>query len=143
MPLFGAAFAAPNKGTTILYLFRSPKTLLNLTVNGKIQGLFKAFECFSSTFQGKFYFQGFFKTVLYVVLFKPVRILLLHSSHQCWIESQFFAHWVIFILLLLFWCQLIFFEINFFEKFFREYHHEYHQIVKQFGSRSGPTICWA
>ena len=26
-------------------------TLLNPSVNGKIQGLFKAFECFSSTFQ--------------------------------------------------------------------------------------------
>ena len=26
--------------------------------NGKIHGLFKAFECFSSTFQGKFYIQG-------------------------------------------------------------------------------------
>ena len=29
-----------------------------------------------------------------------------------------------------------FFKINFFEKFFQEYH----QSVKQFGSRSGPTI---
>ena len=37
-----------------------------------IQGLFNAFECFSSTFQGKFHFQGLFKTVLYIqVLFKP------------------------------------------------------------------------
>ena len=40
----------------------------------KIQGLFKAFECLSSTFQSKFNFQGLFKTVLYIqVLFKPVR----------------------------------------------------------------------
>ena len=31
---------------------------------------------FSSTFQGKFNFQGLFKTVLYIqVLFKPVRTL--------------------------------------------------------------------
>ena len=52
------------------------KTLLNPPVNGKIQGLFKAFECLSSTFQGKFNFQGLFKTVLYIqVLFKPVRTL--------------------------------------------------------------------
>ena len=28
--------------------------MLNPLANGKIQGLFKAFECFSSTFQGKF-----------------------------------------------------------------------------------------
>ena len=35
---------------------------------------FKDFECFSSAFQGKFYFQGLYKTVLYIqVLFKPVR----------------------------------------------------------------------
>ena len=35
-----------------------------------------AFECFSSTFQGKFNFQGLFKTVLYIqVLFKPVPTL--------------------------------------------------------------------
>ena len=46
MPLFGAAYAAPNKDTTNLYLFRSPKIVLNPPVNGKIQELLKAFECF-------------------------------------------------------------------------------------------------
>ena len=52
------------------------KTVLNPPVNGKIQVLFKAFECFLSTFQGKFNFQGFFKTTLYIqVLFKPVPTL--------------------------------------------------------------------
>ena len=76
VPLFGAANAAANKDSTNLYLFRSPKTVLNTPVNGKIQGLFKAFECFSNTFQGKFNFQGLFKTVQYIqVLFKPVRTL--------------------------------------------------------------------
>ena len=50
VPLFGAAYAAPNKGVTILYWFRSPKTLLNPPVNGEIQGLFKAIECFSRQF---------------------------------------------------------------------------------------------
>ena len=50
--------------------------MLNPLANGKIQGLFKAFECFSSTFQDIFYFQGLFKTVLYIqVLFKPVLAL--------------------------------------------------------------------
>ena len=62
--LFGAAYAAPNKGTKILYGFRSPQTLLNSPVNGKIQGLFKAFEWFSSTYQGRFNFQGLFKKAL-------------------------------------------------------------------------------
>ena len=57
VPLFGAAYAAPNKGTTILYWFWSPKTVFTPPVNGKIQGLFKAIKCFSSTFQGKFNFQ--------------------------------------------------------------------------------------
>ena len=64
VPLFGAAYAAPNKGTTISYSFRSPKTVVNPPVHGKIQGLFKAFECFSSTFQDKFNFQGLFKANL-------------------------------------------------------------------------------
>ena len=50
--------------------------MLNPLANGKIQGLFKAFECFSTTFQGKFYDQELFKTVLYIqVLFKPVQTL--------------------------------------------------------------------
>ena len=58
------------------YTDLGPKTLLNLPVNGKIQGFFKAFECFSSTFQGEFNFHGLFKTVLYIqVLFKPVPTL--------------------------------------------------------------------
>ena len=35
-----------------------------------------------------------------------------------------------------FFCLLIFFKINFFEKFFQDYH----QSIKQFGSRSGPTF---
>ena len=96
VPLLGAAHAAPNKGTTILYRFRSPKTLLNPPVNGKIQGLFKAFECFSSTFQGKLSFQGLFKTVLYIqVLFKPVRTLSIalgvHYSFFFLLWSTFFG----------------------------------------------------
>ena len=58
-------------------LDRSPSTVLNPTENSKIQGLFKALECFSSTFQGKYNFQGLFKKVLYIqVLFKPVPTLL-------------------------------------------------------------------
>ena len=49
---------------------------MNTPVNGKIQGLFKAFECFSCTFQGQFNFKGLFKAVLYIqVLFKHVRTL--------------------------------------------------------------------
>ena len=68
--------AAPNKDTTILCWFWSPKTVLNPPVNGKIQEVFKAFQCFWNTFQGKFNFQGLFKTVLYIqVLFKPVQTL--------------------------------------------------------------------
>ena len=59
VPLFGAAFA-PNKGTTILYWFRSLLTVLSPTENRSIQGVFKAFEWFSSTFQGRFNFQGLF-----------------------------------------------------------------------------------
>ena len=48
------------------YTDQGLQKLLNPLANGKIQGLFKALKCFSSTFQGKFYFQGLFKTVLYI-----------------------------------------------------------------------------
>ena len=44
VPLFGAAFAAPNKGKTFLYTFRSLSRVVSSTENSKIQGLFKAFE---------------------------------------------------------------------------------------------------
>ena len=57
--------------------------MLNPPVNGKIQGLFKAFQCVSSSFQGKSNFQGLFKTVLYIqVLFKPVRILCIQRKEN-------------------------------------------------------------
>ena len=49
---------------TILYWFRSLSTVLSPTENSRIQGLFKAFEWFSSTFQGRFNFQGLFKKAL-------------------------------------------------------------------------------
>ena len=57
-------------------IFTQIHCLSRVLVNGKIQGLFKAFECSSSTFQGKFYFQGLFKTELHIqVLFKAVKTL--------------------------------------------------------------------
>ena len=43
VPLFGAANAAPNKGTTILYCFKCPSTVLNPTVNSKISRTFQGF----------------------------------------------------------------------------------------------------
>ena len=52
------------------------QTMLSPTESCRIQGLFKAFERFSSTFQGRFNFKGLFKKVLYnQVLFKPVPTL--------------------------------------------------------------------
>ena len=60
-PIFGTAFAAPNKGTTVLYWFFSLWTVLSPTENSRIQGLFNAFEWFSSTFQGRLNYQGLFK----------------------------------------------------------------------------------
>ena len=64
VPLFGAAFAAPNKGTTVLFWFRPLSTVFIPTENKRIQGLFKAFAWFSSTIQGIFNFQGLFKKAL-------------------------------------------------------------------------------
>ena len=44
-----------------------------ITENSKIQGLFKAFEWFYSTLQGRFNLQGLFKQALQIQkLFKPV-----------------------------------------------------------------------
>ena len=59
--------AVPNKGITILYWFtcRPLSTVLSPTENRRIQGLFKAFECFSSSYQGRFNFQGLFKKALW------------------------------------------------------------------------------
>ena len=57
--------------------------MLNPPVNGKIQELFKAFKCFPSTYQGKFNFQGIFKTVLYIqVLYMPFLVVTLKSDYN-------------------------------------------------------------
>ena len=44
VPLFGAAYAAPNKSTINYTDLDLHQLLLNPTINGTIQGLFKAFE---------------------------------------------------------------------------------------------------
>ena len=55
--------------------------MLSSTENSRIQGLFKAFELFSSTFQGIFNFQGLFMQALQIqVLFKHVGTLLYVDS---------------------------------------------------------------
>ena len=60
------------------------RQVLNPPVNGKIQGLFKAFCVLLITFQGKLNFQGLFKTDLYIqVLFKPVGTLT-----QCEVQTS-------------------------------------------------------
>ena len=60
VPLFGAAHAAPNNGTTyLLYWFRSLSTVLSPTENSRIQGLFKAFEWFPLLFKAALIFKGF------------------------------------------------------------------------------------
>ena len=64
--------------------------MLNPPVNGKIQGLLKAFECFSSTFQDKFNFQGLSKTVLYIqVLFQPVQTLVIEHLQVANLATMF------------------------------------------------------
>ena len=59
VPLLGAAFAAPNKATTIIYWYSSLSIVLSPTENSRIQGLFKAFEWFSSTFMADLIFKDF------------------------------------------------------------------------------------
>ena len=119
VPLFGAAFAAPNKGcatfaapnkgTTVLSWFRFLSTVLIPTENRKFQGHFKAFAWFSSTFQGIFNFQILFKkALLNSITFKPIwtlmelvifvqilgTLLLWQGSRQCncicpWVYETF------------------------------------------------------
>ena len=82
MPLFGAAYAAPNKGTIILYWFRSPKTVLNPP--GKNQGLFQAFECF---------FQVLFKANIIFKDFSRQSCIFKYCSSLCepwWLFCDFF-----------------------------------------------------
>ena len=64
------SYAAPNKGTTIWYWFRSPKTVLNPPVNGHIQGLFKAFECFPVLFKANLIFKDFQDSPVYSSTFQ-------------------------------------------------------------------------
>ena len=56
-------------------------------------------------------------------------------------QNTYFNSFAFLVILHVFFCGLLifFFKINFFEKYF----HEYHQSVKQFGPRSGPTLCRA
>ena len=56
VPLFGAAYAAPNKGTTILYWFRPPKKQYWILFQ---MVKFKVFSMPLSVFQGKLYFKDF------------------------------------------------------------------------------------
>ena len=44
--------------------------MFNPPVNSKIQGLFNAFECILSTFQGKCNFQGLLKSPVYSSTFQ-------------------------------------------------------------------------
>ena len=48
-------------------------TVLSPTENKTIQGLFKAFELFSSTFQGRFNFQRLFNSITFQACANPVK----------------------------------------------------------------------
>ena len=69
--LFGAAYAAPNKGTTILYRFRPPETVLNPLANGKIQELSRPLSVSEVLFRANFIFKDFSRVLYIQVLFKP------------------------------------------------------------------------
>ena len=71
MPLFGAAFAAPNKGRAILSI-NSVKSYRKEQNSRSFQGIWVIFQYFSRHFN----FQGLFKKALWIqVLFKHVRTL--------------------------------------------------------------------
>ena len=114
MPIFGAAFAAPNKGTAILYWFRFRlywfrflSTVLSPTENRRIQGLFKEFEWFSSTFKADLVFKDFSrKPSKFEVLFKPVRT---QSLRLCLYMYLLLCFWHLkeFILKALIWTKVV------------------------------------
>ena len=70
VPLFGAAYAAPNKGTTILYWFSSAKTVLNPPVNSKIQGILKALSVFQVLIKANLISWTFLDSPVYSGTFK-------------------------------------------------------------------------
>ena len=59
MPIFGAADAAPNNGTTLLYWFQSLSTVLSPTENSRIQGVFKVLSDFTVLFKADLIFKDF------------------------------------------------------------------------------------
>ena len=70
VPLFGAAYAAPNKGTTILYWFMSTKTVLNLPVNGKIWDFSRSLSVFQVLFKANLIFKDFSRQSVYSSTFQ-------------------------------------------------------------------------
>ena len=74
VPLFGAAYAVKlwclYLVKHMLYQIKAPEFYTDLGLqkhtNGKIQGLFKAFEYFQVLFKANFIFNILFKTVLYI-----------------------------------------------------------------------------
>ena len=58
-PLFGAVFAAPNKGTTILYRFRSLSTVLSPSECKKIEDFSRPLSDFPVLFKADLIFKDF------------------------------------------------------------------------------------
>ena len=59
MPIFGAAYAAPNKGTTNLFWFRSLSTVLSPTENSRNEGLSRPFSDIPVLFKADLIFKDF------------------------------------------------------------------------------------
>ena len=96
---------------------------------------------FFKYFQGKFNFQGLFKTVLYIqVLFKSVRTLCysncINGSSSCHPIKLSFACWVIFLKPLFSFANFFFSKLTFSEISFRNNI----KGVKWVESRLGPTF---
>ena len=89
VPIFGAVYAAPNIDATILYCFRSQKTLLNPPVNGKIQGLFKAFESFSKYLSRQILFSRTFQdSVVYSSTFQECANYVIYTYGACFLSQE-------------------------------------------------------
>ena len=80
VPLFGAAFAAPNKGTPILYSFRSLSTVLSSTENRKFKDFSRHLSDFPVLFKADLIFKDFSR--------KPSKFNYFSSQCKPWSKIQ-------------------------------------------------------
>ena len=88
VPIFGAAYAASNIGTTILYWLSSISTVLSPTENSR----FKAFEWFSVLFKAGLIFKDFSRKPSKFKYFSSLCVPCWTVATDLWYKYQPFVH---------------------------------------------------